>query len=285
MAKKFSELWKISSTVYREICFQSLFSLRLGATLPRMDAQKVSKLAGQTEINMLVSKILITFFVAVLAVLPLGYWSYFVAGLRLQEELAVVGCVSVYLLSLFFLLVMLGLQATTLLIATKAFEILGSFPISRRDVSKIALLSFLRIFDIPLIVALLIFPATFFLVVRSFFGSLASLFAVVLTEIFALALTIGLAKFFYSKIVSGGGGSKYKTVMRFIYMLIWVLPSFGIYLVMNFATQILQMFAHSLAQISFTHTFALALVYPSRWVSLLPLQHSPTKLVWQPLPL
>jgi carotenoid cleavage dioxygenase-like enzyme len=34
------------------------------------------------------------------------------------------------------------------------------------------------------------------------------------------------------------------------------------YLVMNFATQILQMFAHSLAQISFTHTFALALVYP-----------------------
>jgi len=262
VAKKFSELWKISSIVYREICFQSLFSLRLGATLPKMDAQRISKLARQTEINMLVSKILITFFAAILAVLPLGYWSYFVARLKLAEELAVVGCVSVYLLSLFFLLVMLGLQVTTSLIATKAFEILGGLPISRRDVSKIALLSFLRIFDIPLIVALLVFPATFSFVVRSFFGSLTALFAVVLTEIFALALTTGLAKFFYSKIVSGGGGSKYKTVMRFIYMLIWILPSFGIYLVMNFATQILQMFARSLAQISFAHTFALALVYP-----------------------
>jgi len=142
--------------------------------------------------------------VAVVGCFAIRLRSYFVAGLRLQEELAVVGCFSVYMLSLFFLLVMLGLQATTSLIATKAFEILGSFPISRRDVSKIALLSFLRIFDIPLIVALLIFPATFFLVVRSFFGSLASLFAVVLTEIFALALTIGLAKFFIQKLLAVG---------------------------------------------------------------------------------
>lgn len=262
MAKNFSELWKISGIVYREICFQSVFSLRLGATLPRMENAKISKIARQTEINMLVSKILMALFVVFLAVLPLGYWSYFVAGLKLAEELAAVGCVSVFLASLFFLLVMLGLQATTALVATRAFEILGNLPISRKDVSKIALLSFLRIFDMPLTAALIVFPATFSIVIHSFFGGLAALFAVALTEIFALALTIGLAKLFYSKIVSGGGGSKYKTVIQFIYMLIWILPSFGIYFVMNFATQILQVFAYSLAQMSIIQTFALALVYP-----------------------
>ena len=261
MTKKLSGLWKISSIIYREICFQS-FSLHLGTTLPKMDAQKIGKLARQAEIKVLVSKILIMFFVAFLAVLPLGYWSYFVAGLKLAEELAVVGCVSTYLAYLLFLFVMLGLQATTSLMATRAFEILSSLPISRRDLSKIALLSFFRIFDIPLIVALLAFPLAFFIAVRSFWGSLAALFAVVLTEIFALALTIGLAKVFYSKIVGGGGDSKYKTVLRFIYMLIWILPSFGIYFVMNFATQILQTFVHSLTQISFVHMFVLALLYP-----------------------
>lgn len=262
MAKKFFELWKISGTVYREICFQSLFSLRLGATLPRMDSEKLGKIARQPEMNMLVSKILITIFVAVLAIMPLGYWSYFVWELKLAEELAVVGCVSVFLASLFFLLIMLGLQAATSLVATKAFEILSSFPISRGDISKIALLSFLRIFDIPLVTALIVFPVVFSVITHSFFGGLAALFAAALTAIFAFALTIGLAKLFYSKIVGGGGSSKYKTIMRFIYMLIWILPSFGIYLVMNFATQILQVFAQSLAQISPAHSIALSLVYP-----------------------
>lgn len=261
MAAKFSELWKISGVVYREICFQSVFSLRLGASLPRMDSDKIGKMARQTEMNMLVSKILITFFVAVLAFMPLGYWSYFVVGLKLSEEFAIVGCVSVFLASLFFLLVMLGLQVTTSLIATRSFEILGTLPITREDASKIALLSFLRIYDIPLIAALIVFPTMLSVVVCSIFGGFVSLFAVVLTEIFALALTIGLSKLFYSKIVGGGGSSKYRTVMRFFYMLIWILPSFGIYLVMNFATQILQAFAYSL-QMSGAYTFALALIYP-----------------------
>lgn len=262
MAKKFSELWKISSIIYREICFQSIFSLRLGAALPKMSSEKIGKMARQAEINMLISKILVTFFVAFLAMMPLAYWLYFVVELKLVEELAVVGCVSVFVASLFFLLVMLGLQATTSLVATKAFEILGALPISRGDISKIALLSFLRIFDIPLITALLVFPTSFFIVFHSFFGGLAALFAVVLTEVFALTLTIGSAKFFYSKIAGGGGSSKYKIIMRFIYMLIWILPSFGIYLFMNFAVQILQTFAFSLAQISVAHTFVLALAYP-----------------------
>ncbi|MBS7647097.1 MAG: hypothetical protein QXK93_07290 [Candidatus Bathyarchaeia archaeon] len=262
MAEKFSEVWKISGVVYREVCFQSIFSLRLGAALPQMDSQKINRIAKQAEINMLISKILITIFVVVLAVLPLGFWSYFIMELKLAEELAVVSCVSVFLASLFFLLVMLGLQATTSLISTKAFEILGNLPISRKDISRIALVSFLRIFDIPLTAVLVIFPLVFSIVVRSFFGGLVALFAAVLTEIFALALTIGLAKFFYSRIVGGGGGSKYKTIIRFIYMLVWILPSFGIYLIMNFATRILQIFAYSLTQLSFVHILVFAFVYP-----------------------
>lgn len=41
-----------------------------------------------------------------------------------------------------------------------------------------------------------------------------------------------------------------------------VIPSFGIYLAMNFATQILQALLCSLTQISFIQALTLALVYP-----------------------
>lgn len=262
MAKRFSELWKISSIVYREISFQSVFSLRLGTPLPSMDGERIKKMVRQIELNMLISKILVTIFVAILAVLPFGYWLYFVKGLKLAEELAIASFVSIFLSSLFFLLIMLGLQATTSLVATRAFEVLGSLPIPRDDISKVALLSFIRIFDVPLVAALIVFPTTFFMITCSFLGGFASLFSVGLTEIFAITLTMGLSKFFYSRIVGGGGNSKYKIVMRFIYMLIWILPSFGIYFAMNFATQILQVLAHSLTQISIVQALALALVYP-----------------------
>jgi len=259
---RFSELWRISSTVYREICFQSIFSLRLGATFPRMGEAKIEKLVSQAKTSMLISKILVAIFVLILGVLPLSYRSLPIGNLKLPEELAVVSCISVYLSAVLFLLIMVGLQVTTSLVSTKAFEILGALPISRRGISVIALLSFIRIFDVPLVTAVITFPVVYFLFIGSALGSLVSLFAIVITEAFALTFTVGLAKFFYSKIAGGGGGSRYKAVLRFVYMLIWILPSFGIYIVMNFAVQIFQFLASTLTQISLLYTNLLAFVYP-----------------------
>lgn len=219
----FSKLWKISGTVYKEICFQSVFSLRLGAAFPRMDEARIEKIVSQTRASMAINKILITIFVAILGIMPLGYWSIFVRDLNLPEEFAIASSVSVYLASLLFLLIMLGLQVTTSLMSTKAFEVLGALPVSRKEVSRIALLSFLRTFDIPMAAGLIIFPVAFTFFIGSILGGLAALFAVGITEAFSLALTLFLAKFFYSKIATSGGASKYQMTMRFIYILVWIL--------------------------------------------------------------
>lgn len=262
MTQGFSKLWKISGTVYKEICFQSVFSLRLGAAFPRMDEARIEKIVNQTRISMAINKALITIFIAVLGIMPLGYWAIFVRDLNLPEEFTIASSVTVYLASLLFLLAILGLQVTTSLMSTKAFEVLGTLPISRKDVSKIALLSFIRTFDIPMVAGLIIFPVAFTFFVGSILGGLTALFAVGITEAFSLALTLFLAKFFYSKIATSGGTSKYQTIMRFIYIIAWTLPSFGIYLVMNFATELMRFFASSLTQASSMQAYLLAPIYP-----------------------
>lgn len=258
----FSKLWRISGTVYREICFQSVFSLRLGAAFPRIDEARIEKLVSQTRVSMAVNKVLITVFIAAQGIMPLGYWPMFVRDLNIPEEFAVASSVSVYLASLLFLLIMLGIQVTTSLMSTKAFEVLSTLPLSRKEISKIALLSFLRTFDIPLTAGLIIFPVAFTVIMGSVSGGLTALLAAGMTEAYSLALTLFLAKFFYSKIATSGGTSKYHMVLRFIYILVWVLPSFGIYFIMNFATDIMQFFASSITHFSSAQTYLLAPVYP-----------------------
>ncbi|MCS7113965.1 MAG: hypothetical protein RMJ15_09720 [Nitrososphaerota archaeon] len=201
----FSRLWKISGTVYKEICFQSVFSLRLGAAFPRIDEARIEKIVSQTRMSMMINKALITVFIAVLGIMPLGYWSIFARDLKLPEEIAIAGSVSVYLASLLFLLIILGLQVTTSLMSTKAFEVLSTLPLSRKEVSRIALLSYLRTFDIPLAAGLIIFPVAFTFFIGPVLGGLTVLFAAGITEAFSLALTLFLAKFFYSKIAASGG--------------------------------------------------------------------------------
>jgi hypothetical protein len=120
---------------------------------------------------------------------------------------------------------------------------------------------FIRIFDLPLISAIVVLLSASFLAGGSIFGGLVSLVAVLTAEIFALALTIGLAKFFYSRIAGGGGRSKWKIALRFVYVVIWILPTFGTYIVINFATRIVESFSSIAASLSSSVQF-LVLLYP-----------------------
>jgi hypothetical protein len=62
-------------------------------------------------------------------------------------------------------------------------------------------------------------------------------------------------------VAGGGGKSKWKTLLRFAFMLVWILPSFGIYFVVNFAEQIVQSFA-SLTQGFSAVLQLLVMIYP-----------------------
>jgi hypothetical protein len=116
-------------------------------------------------------------------------------------------------------------------------------------------------FDIPLVAAAVVFLSAYFLVGGSILGGLLLLMATVITEIFALALTVGSAKFFYSRVAGGGGRSRWQTLVRLFFMIVWILPTFGAYLVINFAGGIVQYFA-SLTQSLSSILHFLVLIYP-----------------------
>jgi len=257
---RFFELWTLAQKVYREICFQSVFSFRSGGMLPQRGRGSVEQLVRNAEVNTLISKVLTTIFVAVFGFtvfVPLRFGSYGGAS----EKVIFASGVSAFLAIVMSLIIIMGLQVSTSFVSSKVLEVLGPLPLSKRDISSIVFMCFVRIFDIPLIGSMVILLVAYFIAGGTLIGGLVSFVGIFVTEIFALALTIGLARFFYSRVANGGGRSRWKGFLRTLFILVWVLPSFGTYFVVSFATQIVQSFA-SATQVFASASQLLLLIYP-----------------------
>ncbi|MEM1548380.1 MAG: hypothetical protein QXN75_03525 [Thermoproteota archaeon] len=252
-----SELWRISKRVYIEIVFQSFSSLRTGGVLPQSpkDAEKnIRLLAKNVESNVALNKVMMALFIGFMS----GFTFFFRASFKVDVELAAVCSVSTLLVSILFLIAFMGIQVTTSFVSSRVADILIPLPLSRKDVSKILAMCFIRIFDIPLIAAVLIIPVAYGLSYGSILGALIVLLSVIITEVFALTISIALALSFYNKVVRGGGGSKLGILTRFFYMAVWVVPMFLIYMTLSLTTYIAE-FVKSLAQ---SIPYALASLYP-----------------------
>jgi len=258
---KFRELWRVSSTVTKEVSFQSVFSTRAGSSLPRRGSTGVAQLVRNAKYNMWISKVLTTIFICafgfVMFIPQLGQTVF----LGTSKEFTIIASVSTFLAAVLFFIVFMGLQVATSLVSSKIADTLSPLPLSKKEVSKVIFLCLIRIFDLPLLAALVVLPTAYLMIGGSIAGGSISVVATIVTEIFALALTIGLARFFYSKVAGGGGRSKWKTVTRFLFMLVWMVPAFGTYFVINFAEVILKSFA-SFTQVLGPSMELLVLVFP-----------------------
>lgn len=211
--------------------------------------------------NVLISKLITAFFIGVFAVIVFLPLTMNYANINLSRETAVLGSVSAFLAVVLFLIVFMGLQMSTSFVSSKIVEVLSPLPLSRQDVSTVVFLCFVRIFDVPLVAAAVVFLAVYFVIGGSVLGGLLCLAGIIVAEIFALTLTTILARFFYSKVTSAGGRSRWQALLRFMFMLVWILPTFGAYLIVNFATQIVQWFG-SLMQSFSSFSQMLVLIYP-----------------------
>ncbi|MGB9718686.1 MAG: hypothetical protein ACPL4E_09670 [Thermoproteota archaeon] len=251
-----SELWRLSKKVYREVVFQSFFSLRLGGTLPQAGGAEKSilQLVRSAEWNSMLNKVIFAVFIG-----AIGVFTFF-SGVLLQMDkgLAAACGVSSMLSIVLFMTVFMGLQVATSFVSSRVTEFLTPLPLSSRDVSKILLTCFIRIFDIPLIAAVLIIPVAYGVSYGSVTGALTVLLSVVVTEVFALAIAVLLALSFYSKVVKGGGGSSLKTLTRLFYMLVWIIPMFLMYAVTGFAIQMVNLMKTLTQSLS----YLLTLIYP-----------------------
>jgi hypothetical protein len=260
---KLREIWRLSSTVYKEISFQSIFSLRVGSSLPQRGRTDVKRLVANARVSTLISKLVTTLFIAIFGfTVFLPMTGFMVSSTPPPpRDVTMIGSVTAFLAVVLFLIVFMGLQVSTGFVSSKMSDVLGAFPLSRQEISSILFLCFLRMFDIPLIAAAVVFLSAYFLVGGSLLGGLLLLLATVITEIFGLALTVGSAKFFYSRIAGGGGRSRWQTLVRLFFMIVWILPTFGAYLVINFAGNIVQSLT-SLTQSFSSILHFIVLIYP-----------------------
>jgi len=257
------ELWKLSSIVYKEISFQSIFSLRVGSSLPQRGATDVKRLVANARTNTLISKLATTLFIGIFAFtvfLPMTGFEASRAS-SVPKDVTIIGSITAFLAVVLFLIVFMGLQVSTSFVSSKMSDVLGAFPLTKQEVSNILFVSFLRMFDIPLAAAVIMFLSAYFLVGGTLLGGLLLLLAIAITEIFALALTVGSARFFYSRVAGGGGRSRWQTLARLLFMIVWILPTFGAYLVVSFAGNIVQFLTYLTKYLSSVLHF-LVLIYP-----------------------
>ena len=258
---QFRELWRLSNKVSKELSFQAIYSLRLGSSLPRRGSTDIRRLVRNAQFNTLISKILTTLFICAFGFTVFLPLTYSHDPSDQSRQLTFAGGLSAFLASVLFLIVFMGLQVATSMVSARIADTLSPLPLTKKDISNIMFICFVRIFDIPLVAAVVVLLSAYLLIGGTLLGSLVCLASVIATDAFAVALTTGLAKFFYSRVASGEGRSMWKTFLRLAFMLVWILPTFGMYLVINFARNIVEIFG-SLAQGLSTYTQLLVLVYP-----------------------
>ena len=176
-------------------------------------------------------------------------------------DVAVLSYMSLFLIVILFLIVVMGLQVSTSFVSSKVAEILTTQALSRRETSNIMLLSLLRIFDIPLLTAIGVSTGGYYIATGSAAGAAIVFIAVATTEIFSLTLAVFLSKFFYTHIIGSSGKSRWKAVLRIVFIVLWILPVFGTYLMVNLSVQLFNSFASITQLFSSALQFLLA-VYP-----------------------
>lgn len=212
-----SEIWKTSGILYREIILQSILSANTFATTRR----KVEDIVRMVSLNMWLNKILMCIMLGIMAIAPV-------------IERSTIG-ITVFLTMSIFIFIFLGMQAVTSFVALN-FDYLRILPMSRKEVSMVNLMAFFRLFDLPLVLLAIFFPLAIFITTSSPLYAVFAFTAILVSEVFSLAMVFSLARLFYSKIAHSTG-SKFKDLLRVLYIIVWCIPAFGFYFAAKFAAQ------------------------------------------------
>ncbi len=226
-----AEARRLSRVAFREIALQATYAFRQGNPVPpgagREIVGKAARRVGQ-------SKALVG---GLLAVLILGTSALLFSSTR-GVELIVPFSMQVGLYQAGVLTGLLGLEASLLwwtglqalptYLGSPALAVLASLPIDRATFRRTAMLLYLRLFDVPAVVVLVATPLFVGLALGPVAGILTILPAVSAVA-FALALGLLTGRFFVRRVqgARGGGGG---TVVRWAYLLLWILPAFGLVL-------------------------------------------------------
>ncbi len=220
---------RLAEVAFGEVALQATYAFRQGNPVPPKDAHQ---LAERAQRRVAQSKSLIA---ALLGLIALGSAVLLRATASERASLVPValpdglfqagvltGVVGLELALLWWT----GLQALPTFLGSAALTVLQPLPIDRATLRQVALLLYLRLFDLPAVVVLVATPL-FVGLALGLPAGLATVPASTSAVVFALALSLVTGRFFVRRIQGsrGGGGS---SLVRWAYLLLWLLPAFGL---------------------------------------------------------
>ncbi len=234
-----SELWHLSGIFYRELAFRSLMEMRRAAR----SEKAIMKVVQNSLTSLTINKVFLALVFASAAVFagiqgtPMAYGSY--------------------LLLVTFLFALFFLQSVTYFFQVN-FDILKTLPVGDRERNTVAMLTFLRIFDLPLALNLLLFPLVCGIAAGGF-SAVPAFFGIASAEMLAVAIVTYLSRVFYRRLASPTSG--WKSALRFIFIVIWGLSFFVLYAFMAWMPLIYARL-EDYQDIFFAHELLFRIVYP-----------------------
>ncbi len=225
------EAARLSSVAYLELSLQAIYAFRQGNVLP---ADRATDLVARAQRRVLQSKVIIA---GVLGLLALGA-SF---ALRSSAQIVATGIVPATLpVGLFDAGVLTGLlsldvaflwwtglQVIPTFLSSGVLPVLEPLPIDDATLRRAAALLYLRLFDLPALTILVATPVFVGIALGPASG-IAVVPGVVAAVAFSLALSLLTGRFFVRRVQGsrGGGGS---TLVRWGYLILWVIPAFAMF--------------------------------------------------------
>jgi len=225
------EAWRLSSVAFRELSLQAIYAIRLGNPPPSGRLDKVVRTAQRRVVQ---SKVIIASVLALIAaggvdvvrLAPTIVSSPFF-GVPVPVAVFQAGVLTGLLSLDVAFLWWTGLQVLPTFIASGVLPVLEPLPISDRTLRRVAGILYLRMFDLPALTVLIVTPLFVGWVLGAPSG-LAIIPGVVAAVAFALALALLTGRFFVRRVQGsrGGGG---RAILRWAYLVLWVLPAFAMF--------------------------------------------------------
>jgi predicted permease len=222
------EALRVSEVGFTELALQAVFAFRQGNVLP---PGRSKNLVERSRRRVLQSKGVISF---VLAVLALGSGAIIHQKVLHPEILSAIpsglfqSAILTGLLSLdIALLWWTGVQMVPTLISSGVLGVLEPLPLDSRTLYRVAAILYLRMFDMPALTILIVTPVAVGLALGPLAG-LAIFPGALVAVAYALALSLLTGRFFLRRVQGsrGGGG---RTVVRWAYLVLWLVPAFAMF--------------------------------------------------------
>jgi len=237
---KFREAWRLSKTVAIESMLKGQLLMSGGYVSGPMQRDPV-RFVRRAKTSFFYNKIVFAILYGAFSfILPL---SLLTSASTPSSEYVVNSMVFIF--GLVFL-ISFNLLNVTSFVSGEALKPVAALPFSRDDLSRIGVLSFFRMLDIPLIVFVLAYPIAYGLVTGSLVATIFVFLLNLANAVIAVFLTFFLARGFYKRILSVGGSRMknfVRTLLTLFFGLITVGMSFLLFYVFQYAYGLVSFFA------------------------------------------